>query len=302
MADTNKNLKIWMNGRFVAWDKAQIHILTHSLHYGSGVFEGIRFYETAKGPAIFRLKEHVDRLFYSASWLKMKLKYTKKQVCEAIIKLVKLNKLKNGYIRPLIYYGAKIGLNPAGGEVNMAIISLPWGKYLAADSAKAKISNFMRIHPKSTISDAKITGTYYNSILASLDVYNQGYDEAILLDFKGNLAEGPGENIFIVKRGVLLTPGKGKILPGITRSSLMQIAKELGIKAQQKTISKKTLLSADEAFFSGTAAEITPIRSINDHKIGKTEIGPVTQKIKELYMKVTHGEVSKYHKWLTFIQ
>jgi len=294
--------KIWMDGKFVAWEKAQIHVLTHTLHYGGGVFEGIRFYETSKGPAIFRLKEHIDRLFYSASKLDMKVPYTKKDLSEAIIQLVKLNKIKGGYIRPLIYFGyGKMGLDPRNCVVNVAIALWPWGAYLGDKPVKVKISRFMRIHPATTYADAKICGHYVNSIIASLEVHKKGYDEALLMDYKGYLAEGPGENVFIVKKGTLLTPKLGRVLAGITRKSIMQIAKDLKIPVKEKNISKKELLQADEAFYTGTAAEVSPISKINNKKIGKPTVGPITKELKEIFTQAIHGKIPKYTKWLTFI-
>lgn len=293
--------KIWMDGKMVPWAKAQIHVLTHTLHYGGGVFEGIRFYNTKKGPAIFRLKEHVDRLFYSAKALEMKIPYTKKEIIDATKEIVAVNKLPSGYIRPLAYFGyGKMGLDPRGCTVNVSIAAWPWGAYLGEDPVKTKISQYMRIHPSSTVTDAKICGHYVNSILASLEVHKKGYDEAILLDHKGHIAEGPGENIFIVKKGTLITPKLGAILAGITRASILQIAHDQGIKVKEQSISKKALLSADEAFFTGTAAEVTPIAKINNKKIGTQPPGPITTELKNIFTQAIHGEIPKYRKWLTF--
>lgn len=294
--------KIWMDGKFVAWEKAQIHILTHTLHYGGGVFEGIRFYETPNGPAIFRLKEHLERLFYSASKLDMKVPYTKKELADAIIGLIKINNLRDGYIRPLIYFGyGKMGLDPRGCKVNVAIALWPWGAYLGDKPVKVKISRFMRIHPATTYADAKICGHYVNSILASLEIHEKGYDEALLMDYKGFLAEGPGENVFIVRKGTLLTPKLGTILAGITRLSIIEIAKDNKIPVEEKNIREKELLQADEAFYTGTAAEISPISKINNKKIGKKPVGPITFQLKEIFTKAIHGQLPKYKKWLTFV-
>lgn len=298
-----KSKKIWMDGKFVDWDKAQIHVLTHSLHYGGAVFEGMRFYQTDRGTVIFRIKDHIDRLFHSAKQIKLELKYSKNDLTKATVDLVRINKLKQGYIRPIIYFGyGKMGLSPNGSPTNVAIAAWNWGSYLGNDTVNAKISDFIRIHPKSTSSEAKITGSYYNSILASLDVRSKGYDEAILLDFKGNIAEGPGENIFIVKNKVLITPAPGNILSGITRKSILEIAKNLGIKNKIQTVTKSALLNADEAFFSGTAAEISPIKSINDRRIGKTTPGPITKILKNAFNQVVKGELPQYSKWLTIIE
>lgn len=295
-----KAAKIWMDGKLVPWDKAQIHVLTHTLHYGGGAFEGIRFYETPKGPAIFRLKEHTDRLFYSAKTIGMKIPFSKAQINKACKDIVSKNKLKSGYIRPLVYYGyGKMGLDPRNCVVNVCIAAWPWGAYLGDKPVTTKVSKFMRIHPQSTLTDAKLCGHYANSILASLDVHKQGYGEAILLDHKGNVAEGPGENIFFVKKDKLITPKLGTILGGITRASIIEIAKDNGIKVVEKEVKLKELLQADEAFFTGTAAEVSPIAKINDKKIGKQKIGPVTELLKTTFLKAVKGEEPRYKKWLT---
>lgn len=292
-----------MDGKMVAWEKAKIHVLTHTLHYSGGVFEGIRFYKTAKGPAIFRLKEHINRLFYSASVLDMKMPFTRTELKEAIIQLIKVNKLEKGYIRPLVYYGyKKMGLDPRGCPVKIAIIAWPWGAYLGDKPVSTNISSYMRIHPNTTKADAKICGNYTNSILASLESHKKGYDEALLFDHKGYLAEGPGENVFIVRKGTLITPPKGTILLGITRNSIIEIAQKEKIPVKEQNITKKMLLSADEAFFTGTAAEVSPIAMVNKKKIGKQPMGPMTGFFQELFTKITHGEVQDYKKWLTLIQ
>ncbi len=294
--------KIWMDGKLIPWDKANTHILTHTLHYGGGAFEGIRFYSTKKGSAIFRLKDHIDRLFYSSGVLKMKSPFTKKQIEEAIIKLIKTNKIKEGYIRPIIYFGyGKMGLNPKGAPVNAAIAIWPWGAYLGDKPVKATISKFIRIHPKSTYSAAKLCGHYVNSILASIDAHERGYGESILLDYKGNVAEGPGENIFIVKNNTLITPKKGNILAGITRDAIIKLAKNNKIPVKVEIISKKKLYNADEAFFTGTAAEISAIASIDGKKIGNGKLGPITKQIKKEFIKVVTGESPKYGKWITYV-
>ncbi len=295
--------KIWMDGKLVSWDKANIHILTHTLHYGGGAFEGIRFYKTPKGPSIFRLEEHVDRLFYSAGVLKIKSPFTKKQIIEAIKTVIKSNKMEEGYIRPIIYYGyGKMGLNPAGAPINIAIAVWPWGAYLGDKPIKATVSKFIRIHPKSTYTQAKLCGHYVNSILASIDAHGKKCNEAILLDYKGNVAEGPGENIFIVKKGTLITPKKGSILAGITRDSLIKLAHDKKIPVKREIISKNKLYKADEAFFSGTAAEISVIGSIDGKKIGNGKAGPITNKLKEEFLRIVAGELPRYEKWLTYVK
>lgn len=295
--------KIWMDGKMVPWKKAQTHVLTHTLHYGGGVFEGIRFYKTTKGPAIFRLKEHIDRLFYSAKALDMKIPFSKKELIQAAKDIVNVNKLQKGYIRPLVYYGyGKMGLDPRGCPVNVTIAAWPWGAYLGEKPVKTKISQYMRIHPSTTVTDAKVCGHYVNSILASLEIHKKGFDEALLLDYKGNLAEGPGENVFIVQNGVLITPPLGSILAGITRASIIEIAQQQKIRVKEEKITKKMLYAADEAFFTGTAAEVTAIAQIDKHKINKGKMGPITASIKEIFTKAIHGEDPRYKKWLTFTQ
>lgn len=302
MQPTKAVKKIWMDGRFVSWKEAKIHILTHTFHYGGGAFEGIRFYQTKYGRAIFRLQDHLDRLYHSAACLKMKVPYTQKDMKKAIIKLIQINKMKEGYIRPIIYYGyGHMGVSPLGNPVNVAIILWQWDRYLGTKPVRAKISPFIRIHPKSTFPEAKICGHYVNSILASIDAHSNGYDEAILLDYKGNVAEGPGENIFIVKNNTLVTPPLDNILNGITRRSIIEIAKKEKIRVKEKKISKRVLLKADEVFYSGTAAEISPLMSINDTNIKKPVPGLITKKMKMIFTKAVHAEIPAYHKWLTFI-
>jgi len=292
---------IWMDGKLVKWKDAKIHILTHSLHYGSAVFEGIRAYKTSKGTAIFRLKEHVKRLFRSASAFGMKVPFSEDEIEKAIVETVKQNKLESGYIRPLIYFGyGKMGLGLKGATVNVSISMWPWGKYLGENAIRVKTSKFIRLHPKSSIMEAKISGHYANSILASEDIHNQGYDEALLLDFEGNIAEGPGENFFIVKDGKLITPKKGHILPGITRDSIMEIAKDQGIQVEEKTLSLEEAYKADEAFFTGTAAEITLIESLDDKKIGNSR--PISEKLKKIFLDSVSGKNKKYSKWLTIVK
>lgn len=290
-----------MDGKLIDWQKAKIHILTHTLHYGAGVFEGIRFYHTKKGPAVFRLKEHIDRLFYSASCFKMKVSFSKEEIRRAIKNLIKINKVKQGYIRPIIYFGSGImGLNPQKAPVNCAVAVWPWGSYLGDQAVKVKISKFIRIHPKSSFAQAKICGHYANSILASIEIKEKGFDEALLLDYQGNVAEGPGENIFMVKNKVLIAPSASSILPGITRKTIIQLAKDLGYKVKEKKISPSELKKADELFFCGTAAEVTAIKQVDNKIIGKGKIGSVTEVLKNEYLKIVHGENKKYEHWLDY--
>jgi branched-chain amino acid aminotransferase len=297
-----KTKYIWFNGKFVKWEKAKIHVLSHALHYGSGVFEGIRCYETLKGSAVFRLKEHLDRLWNSARCLEMKIPFSKGEIKDAILKIIKLNKLKECYIRPIVFYGyGKMGLNPKGAKIDFAIAVWPWGKYLK-EKVKVKISKFMRLHPKSVFPFAKVSGYYVNSIFASLDCQKSKVDEVILLDYKGCVAEGPGENVFIVKNKRIFTPKLESVLPGITRDSVIKIAKDEKMEVFEKDISAKELKNCDEAFFTGTAAEITPIYQIDDKIINRGEIGPITKILQEKFYKIVHGEDEKYKKWLTFVK
>ena len=293
---------IWMDGKLVPWKDAKIHVVSHTLHYGDGVFEGIRCYETAKGTAIFKLKEHIDRLYYSAKTLKMKIPFSKEEFMNAVKETVKANNLKSGYIRPLIIYGyGKMGVNPEGAPVNCSISMWPWGKYLGEDAVKIKTSKYCRIHPKSTYMGAKICGHYVNSILASIEVKDAGYDEALLLDYKGDVAEGPGENLFYARDGKIYTPRLGAILPGITRKSIIQIAKDEGYEVIEKDITLDELKNGNELWFTGTAAELTGIRQLDDKVIGNGEIGHITTKIKGIFMDVVHGKNKKYGHWLTYI-
>ncbi|MFA6458423.1 MAG: branched-chain amino acid transaminase [Patescibacteria group bacterium] len=295
--------KIWLNGQMVAWQNAQIHVLAHALHYGSGVFEGIRFYATKNGPAIFRLKEHVARLFYSAKALEMKIPYSQKEVAAAIVATVRANKISAGYIRPLAFFDyGKMGLNPVGAPVSLAVACWPWDSYLGGKPIRVKTSKFIRLHPDSVVGDAKVCGHYVNSILASLEIKKAKYDEALFLDYRGFVAEGPGENIFFLKKGVLHTPRLGSILAGITRDAVFSIAKDLGVKTEEGNFKLKDFHTADEVFFTGTAAEVQPIGSLDDKKIGDGKIGPFTTKLRATFLAAVAGEIPKYKRWLTFVK
>lgn len=295
--------KIWMDGEMVDWDKAFVHVMIHGLHYGSSVFEGVRFYDTPKGPAIFRLKDHTKRLFYSASALNMKIPFSEEELNQAQLELLKINETKSGYIRPLAFYGyGKMGLNPTGAEVNTIVAEWPWGSYLGGKPIRVKVSKYIRIHPQSVIADAKVSGYYVNSILASLEMQEKGYDEALLLDFEDYVAEGPGENLFIIKNGEIFTPKTGTILPGITRASVMEmLAKDFEIKVIEKKLTLQEVLDADEAFFTGTAAEIQPIGSIDDQKIGDGKAGEMTIKIRAAFMDIVEGRNPNYESWLSYV-
>ncbi|MDI6602891.1 MAG: branched-chain amino acid transaminase [Patescibacteria group bacterium] len=295
--------KIWLDGKFIDWKEAKIHILTHTLHYGGGAFEGIRAYQTEKGTSVFRLKEHIERFFYSASFLEMRIPFLKEEIERVILETIKINELKECYIRPIAFFGyGKMGLNPIGAPVNLAIAVWPWGAYLDEEKPVAvKVSKYRRLDPQSIVSEAKICGYYINSIFATLEAQKAGFNEALLLDSQGYVAEGPGENIFLVKKGELFTPSLGSILPGITRDSVIKIAKDLGIEVKEKKITLEELKLADEVFFTGTAAEVCPIGKIDETLINQGKIGKVTEKIKNFYQRVVHGREEKYLNWLTLV-
>jgi len=293
---------IWKNGKLIPWADATVHVLTHSLHYGGGAFEGIRFYSTAKGPAIFRLSDHIDRLFYSAKVLKMPLSYSREELITAIKKVVSVNKLKSGYIRPIAFYGyGKMGVNPIGNPVDLVIACWPWGAYLPHESVDVKVSSYIRIHPDSTVVDAKLCGHYVNSILASLELQGTHYHEALLLDSDGNITEGVGENFFMVKDNIIYTPKLGRILSGITRDTVIKLANHLGFEVIETDISVSDACEAQEAFFTGTAAEVTEIRSINDKILCKKENIKVTATIKKAYMDLVHGNFEYFENYLTIV-
>jgi len=305
--------KIWMDGKFVPWKNAKVHFLTHTLHYGSGVFEGIRAYKAVSGKyAIFRLKDHVKRMFHSAKTLEMSLPYNEHEIYNAIIRTLRANERACGgadsiYIRPLVYYGyGKLGLDPTGAEVDIGIACWPWGAYLGAKAQKSGISatsSFLkRMYSTPEIAHAKITGHYSNSILAKHDAHRKGYDEAIMYDLHEKVAEGTGENIFIVKNGKLITPPAGSILLGITRDTLIRIARDFKIPVLVRFFGRRQLYNADEAFLCGTAAEITPIREIDDKKIGRKCPGASTEMLREIYLDIVHGKIAKYAKWLDYVK
>ncbi len=296
--------KIWYNGEFVDWGKATVHVLSHGLHYGSGVFEGIRCYATAKGSFIFRLREHVDRMYRSAELYNLEIPYSKQEVTEAIIETIRVNGLDACYIRPIAFYGFHhLGVNPAGCPVNCAIAVWRWGTYLGEDALENGIrcvfSSWRRIDPNTLPVTAKATGHYLNSMLAVQEAKERGVDEAILLDNTGYVAEGPGENIFAVKNSILYTPAvESSILPGITRASVIELARDMGYEVLEKPIAKAELLSADEVFFTGTAAEVSPIREIDDVAIGIGKRGEVTGAIQSKFFDVVNAKEDRYMKWL----
>ena len=298
--------KIWMDGKMVDWDEAKVHVCTHALHYGSGVFEGIRAYETESGTAVFRLKEHIERLFNSAKIFKMDIPYTKEDIREAIKNTIKANKLKSGYIRPLIYRGfEQLGLNPFTCPVNCSIAVWEWGAYLGeealANGIKTKISSYARSYINSTSQKAKICGNYVNSIFAKMEAIEAGADEAILLDTRGFVTEGSGENIFWIKNGIIYTTPTATVLEGITRYSIIKIAEDMNYQFQEKYICRDELYISDEVFFTGTAAEVTPIREIDNYQIGEGKRGPITENIQKKFFAIAKGEEEKYLSWLDFV-
>jgi branched-chain amino acid aminotransferase len=299
-----KTEKIWMDGKFVNWDNATVHILTHTLQYGLGVFEGIRCYETRKGTAIFRLDEHINRLFNSAHIFLIEIPYSKIEIRDAIIKTIQVNKIKECYIRPLVYigYGA-MGLYPKENPINVSIAVWSWGSYLGdkglKDGIRIKTSSFIRNHVNANMARGKVCGYYVNSQLAKKEAISCGYDEALLLDTEGYVSEGSGENIFIIRNGVLKTTPLTSILEGITRNSIIKIANDNGIRVAEERFTRDELYIADEAFFTGTAAEVTPIREADGRAIGNGKPGKITKKLQSIFFDIVKGRNKKYESWLT---
>ena len=298
--------KIWMDGKFVPWNDAKVHVLVHTLHYGTGVFEGIRCYKTDAGPAIFRLKEHVGRLFSSMHILQMDSPFTREQVTDAILETIRVNKIDACYIRPLAFigYGA-MGVFPKDNPVNTIIAVWPWGSYLGEEGMKngirVKISSFTRPHINATMVRAKAVANYANSLLAKREALKDGYDEALLLDTDGYVAEGSGENVFIVRNGLIKTPPLTAILEGITRDTIIQLAAERGMRCVEERFTRDELYIADEAFFTGTAAEITPIREVDSRTIGTGKPGPVTKELQSAFFDIVLGRDSHHANWLTAV-
>ena len=303
MSMADKDGFIWYDGKLVPWRDANTHVLTHSLHYGLAVFEGLRTYNTVNGPAIFRLDEHVERWFNSAKIYMMNMPYDVATLTEAHKEVVRVNKLDSCYVRPIAFYGSeKMGVSPRGATVHVAIAAWPWGAYLGPEALengiRVKTSSFARHHVNVTMARAKFAATYANSILANMEAVDHGYDEALLLDVDGFVAEGAGENIFIVKKNKIYEPEIASALMGITRDTVITLAKDLGYEVVSKRMTRDDVYIADEAFFSGTAAEITPIRELDGRIIGAGKRGPVTAKIQKLFFDVVHGKVAKYRDWL----
>lgn len=295
---------IWMDGTLTPWDQANVHVLTHGLHYGYAVFEGIRAYECVDGSsAVFRLKEHVDRLFGSAKILGLAIPFTPEQVATACVETLVANKMRAGYIRPLVFVGSgSMGVNPADNPIRVAIAVWPWGAYLGAEALEKGISirtsSYTRFHVNSMMSKAKSAGNYVNSVLAKTEALADGYDEAMMLDASGYVAEGSGENIYIVKNGVIKTPPLTSVLAGITRDSVIALAKEMGYEVVEQFFTRDEVYVADEAFFTGTAAELTPIRALDRRVIGEGHAGPVAKALQKAFFKVVKGENPKYAGWL----
>lgn len=301
----NRDGKIWYNGEMVDWREAKTHVLTHTLHYGMGVFEGVRAYETPRGPAIFRLHDHTDRLFDSAKIVGMTLPFSKEQINQAHIDVLKANHLKSCYFRPMAFYGSgKLGIAPKADDVQVIVAAWAWGAYLGEEGIKngirCKISSFTRHHPNITMIKAKANGNYMNSIMANTEAQQSGYDEAILLDSAGYVAEGSGENIFVVRQGKLYTPALDVALDGITRRTVIKIAQQMGVEVIEKRITRDELYIADEVFFTGTAAEITPIREIDNRSIGAGTRGKITETIQQRFFDIVTGHDPQYANWLTY--
>jgi branched-chain amino acid aminotransferase len=297
---------IWYDGKLVPWRDATTHVLTHSLHYGLAVFEGVRAYKTVSGTAIFRLKEHTDRLFNSAHIYRMPMPYDKATLIEAQKEVVRANQLESCYLRPIAFYGSeKMGVSPRGAKTHVAIAAWPWGAYLGEDGIekgiRVKTSSHARHHVNVSMCRAKYSGTYANSILANMEATEDGYDEALLLDVDGFVAEGSGENLFMVKDGTIYEPEIASALIGITRASVHALAKELGYTVVSKRLTRDDLYIADEAFFTGTAAEVTPIRELDNRVIGTGCRGPITEKLQSLFFDVVNGKVPAHADWLSFV-
>jgi branched-chain amino acid aminotransferase len=296
-----------MDGRLVPWREATVHVLTHTLHYGLGVFEGIRCYRTDGGrSAVFRLHDHVRRLFESAHINLMKVPFGQDEICEAVAATLRANRLAEGYIRPLVYVGDGVmGLNPADNPIRVAVIAWAWGKYLGEEGMergiRARVSSFARHHVNAKMTKGKTCGDYVNSILAKREALLDGYDEAILLDSQGLVAEASGENVFAVRHGELLTPPLPTVLEGITRASIVELARDKGITVREVGLARDELYLADEVFLTGTAAEVTPVREIDHRTIGTGRRGPVTKALQEAFFAVVQGRERKYERWLSFV-
>jgi branched-chain amino acid aminotransferase len=304
MSMSDRDGLIWFDGEMVPWREAKTHVLTHTLHYGMGVFEGVRAYNAKQGTSIFRLEEHTERLFQSAHILGMQIQFDRKTINEAQRAAVRENNLESAYLRPMCFYGSEgMGLRADNLKVHTIVAAWTWGAYLGADNMERGIrirtSSFTRHHINITMCKAKANGNYMNSMLALQEAMRDGYDEALLLDVDGYVAEGSGENIFIVRNGVIYTPELTSALDGITRKTVIELANEFGYTVKEKRITRDEVYIADEAFFTGTAAEVTPIRELDNRKIGSGSRGPITEKLQSRYFDVVHGKVAEYKHWLT---
>ncbi len=297
---------IWFDGEMVPWREAKVHVLTHTLHYGMGVFEGVRAYQTDKGAAIFRLEEHTRRLFDSAHIMQMKIPFDKETISQAQLQAVRDNNLETAYIRPMVFYGSEgMGLRADNLKVHVIIAAWEWGAYLGKEALekciRIRTSSFTRHHVNISMCKAKANGHYINSMLALQEALSCGYDEAMLLDNEGYVAEGSGENIFVVRDGVIYTPDLTSALNGITRSTLFELASSQGIEIREKRITRDEVYIADEVFFTGTAAEVTPVREVDDRTIGNGERGPITEKLQSMYFDLVHGRLDMHPEWLTLV-
>lgn len=297
---------IWMDGELVPWREAKVHVLTHTLHYGMGVFEGVRAYETNEGSAVFRLEDHTQRLFDSAKIMGMEMPFDQETVNQAQLEVLRANKLRSAYLRPMAYYGSEgMGLRADGLSVHLSISAWEWGAYLGAENLergiRIKTSSFTRHHVNIAMCKAKANGQYINSMMALREALTDGYDEALLLDNEGYVAEGSGENFFIIRKGVIYTPDLTSALEGITRHTIMSLANDLGIEVRERRITRDEVYICDEAFFSGTAAEVTPIRELDNRPIGSGERGPITEKLQALYFETVAGKNNKHADWLATV-
>jgi branched-chain amino acid aminotransferase len=298
---------IWVDGEMVPWREAKVHVLTHSLHYGMGVFEGMRAYKTVRGPALFRMPEHVERMFASAHILQMHIPFTQQQIADACVAAIRENMLEDGYVRPLAFYGSEaMGVSAPNLTVHVIVAAWKWGEYLGDGAlergVRLRTSSYARHHVNVTMCRTKATGNYINSMLALREAQACGYDEALLLDVDGYVAEGSGENVFVIRKGVIYTPDITSALAGITRDTVMTLAAEAGYEVVEKRITRDEVYIADEAFFTGTAAEVTPIRSVDDRLIGEGKPGPITRALQERYFATVHGQHDGHLDWLTAIQ
>ncbi|HXF17537.1 MAG TPA: branched-chain amino acid transaminase [Burkholderiales bacterium] len=306
MSMADRDGVIWYDGKLVPWRDANTHVLTHSLHYGLAVFEGLRAYKTKSGTAIFRLKEHTERMFNSAHIYMMKIPYDRETLMEAQKEVVRANKLDSCYVRPIAFYGSeKMGVSPKGARVHVAIAAWPWGAYLGADGIekgiRVKTSSYARHHVNVSMCRAKYSGTYANSILANMEATEHGYDEGLLLDVDGFVAEGAGENLFMVKNNRIFEPELNSALIGITRDSVIVLAGDLGYTVDAKRITRDDLYIADEVFFTGTAAEVTPVREVDGRTVGAGKRGPLTEKLQGMFFDVVNGRTEKYRHWLHYV-